>query len=92
MIASSFITNNTPTDNLGISKEKKGESRPFLCAVEMQNGHLIFRRWLSIGRLYKDQDLTKLVDLILIAYTKQPVDFVMHHFDVIQVKNITLLP
>jgi hypothetical protein len=51
-----------------------------------------FRRWLSIGRLYKDQDLTKLVDLILIAYTKQPVDFVMHHFDVIQVKNITLLP
>ena len=42
-------------------------------------------RWLSIGRLYKDQDLAKLVDLILIAYTKQPVDFVMHHFDVLQV-------
>ena len=45
----------------------------------------IFYRWLSIGRLYKDHDLAKLVDLILIAYTKQPVDFVMHHFDVLQV-------
>jgi len=40
---------------------------------------------MSIGRLYKDHDLGKLVDLILIAYTKQPVDFIMHHFDVLQV-------
>ena len=45
------------------------------------------RRWLSIGRLYKDKDLAKLVDLILIAYTKQPVDFVLHYFDVIQVRT-----
>ena len=48
---------------------------------------LIFSDWLSIGRLYRSQDLKKLVDMILIAYEKQPVDFIMHHFDVIQMAD-----
>lgn len=48
---------------------------------------LIFSNWLSIGRLYRTVDLVKLVDLILIAYRKQPVDFIMHHFDAIQMAD-----
>jgi len=48
---------------------------------------LIFSNWLSIGRLYRTRELKKLVDLILISYEKQPVDFIMHHFDVIQMAD-----
>ena len=48
---------------------------------------LIFSDYLSIGRLYRTVDLIKLVDLILIAYNKKPVDYIMHYFDVIQMDD-----
>ena len=48
---------------------------------------LIFSDWLSIGRLYRTHDLKKLVDMILISYEKQPVDFIMHHFELIQMAD-----
>lgn len=56
------------------------ESAPFWNSV-------LLSRWLSIGRLYRTSSLHKLVDLILIAYDKQPVDFIMHHFDAIQMAD-----
>ncbi len=43
--------------------------------------------YLSIGRLYRCNDLRRLVDLILIAYTRMPVDFIMHHFDVLSMAD-----
>ena len=48
---------------------------------------LLFSDWLSIGRLYRTHDLRKLVDMILISYEKQPVDFIMHHFELIQMAD-----
>ena len=48
---------------------------------------LLFSDWLSIGRLYRTHDLKKLVEMILISYEKQPVDFIMHHFEVIQMAD-----
>ena len=48
---------------------------------------LIFSDWLSIGRLYRTKYLKNLVDMILISYEKQPVDFIMHHFEVIQMAD-----
>ena len=38
---------------------------------------LQFSNYLSIGRLYRCRDLSHLVDLILISYTRQPVDFIV---------------
>ena len=64
-----------------------------LTYVEDQNvrnpfwNSLIFSDWLSIGRLYRTHDLKKLVDMILISYEKQPVDFIMHHFELIQMAD-----
>ena len=49
---------------------------------------LIFSKFLSIGRLWRTSDLPKLVDLVLIAYDKQPVDYIMAHFDMLQVTRI----
>ena len=46
---------------------------------------LLFSKFLSIGRLWRTSDLPKLVDLVLIAYDKQPVDYIMCHFDMLQV-------
>lgn len=46
-----------------------------------------FSKFLSIGRLYRSRDLGKLVDLVLISYTRQPVDYIMHHFDVLQLAD-----
>ena len=37
---------------------------------------LQFSNYLSIGRLYRSTDLGRLVDLILISYTRMPVDFI----------------
>ncbi|XP_059092238.1 alpha-1,3-mannosyl-glycoprotein 4-beta-N-acetylglucosaminyltransferase C-like [Tigriopus californicus] len=42
---------------------------------------------LSIGRLYHHYTLPKLVEFILTSYTVQPVDFLMHYFDMIQLAN-----
>ena len=61
--------------------------------VEQQNrdnpewSSLMFSKWLSIGRLFRAKDLTKLVDLILIAYNKQPVDYIMSHYDMIRMAD-----
>ncbi|XP_040563402.1 alpha-1,6-mannosyl-glycoprotein 4-beta-N-acetylglucosaminyltransferase [Lepeophtheirus salmonis] len=41
----------------------------------------------SIGRLYKTSDLHKLVDFILIFYTKMPVDWLMAEYDRLQVPD-----
>ena len=38
---------------------------------------LQFSNYLSIGRFYRCRDLSRLVDLILISYTRQPVDFIV---------------
>ena len=38
---------------------------------------LQFSNFLSIGRFYRCSDLSRLVDLILISYTRQPVDFIV---------------
>jgi hypothetical protein len=46
-----------------------------------------FSNYLSIGRFYRSPDLARLVELILISYTRQPVDFVMHHYDVLQMAD-----
>ena len=40
-----------------------------------------------IGRFYRCSDLHRLVELILLSYTRQPVDFIMHHFDVLQMAD-----
>ena len=60
--------------------EEQNEKHPYW-------NSLIFSNWLSIGRLYHTRKLKKLVDLILIAYDKQPVDFIMHHFEVLQMAD-----
>lgn len=60
--------------------EDENEKHPFW-------NSLIFSEWLSIGRLYRTHDLKKLVDMILISYEKQPVDFIMHHFELIQMAD-----
>ncbi len=46
-----------------------------------------FSNYLSIGRLYRSTDLPRLVQLILISFTRQPVDFIMHHFDVLEMAD-----
>ena len=48
---------------------------------------LQFSNYLSIGRFYRCADLTRLVDLILISYSRMPVDFIMHHFDVLEMTD-----
>ena len=48
---------------------------------------LQFSNYLSIGRFYRCRDLTRLVDLILISYSRMPVDFIMHHFDVLEMTD-----
>jgi len=48
---------------------------------------LQFSNYLSIGRFYRCSDLHRLVELILLSYTRQPVDFIMHHFDVLQMAD-----
>jgi len=48
---------------------------------------LLFSAWLSIGRLFRVGDLAKVVDLICIAYNKQPVDYILSHFDMIQMAD-----
>ena len=48
---------------------------------------LQFSNYLSIGRFYRCNDLNRLVELILLSYTRQPVDFIMHHFDVLQMAD-----
>ena len=40
-----------------------------------------------LGRFYRAKDLPRLVDLILISYKKMPVDFIMHHFDVLELAD-----
>ena len=46
---------------------------------------LQFSNYLSIGRLYRSTDLGRLVDLILISYTRMPVDFISRKFDLLLV-------
>lgn len=48
---------------------------------------LQFSNYLSIGRFYRCSDLNRLVELILLSFTRQPVDFIMHHFDVLQMAD-----
>ena len=48
---------------------------------------LQFSNYLSIGRFYRCRDLSRLVDLILISYLRMPVDFIMHHFDVLEMTD-----
>lgn len=48
---------------------------------------LQFSNYLSIGRWYRCRDLARLVDLILISYSRMPVDFIMHHFDVMEMTD-----
>ena len=48
---------------------------------------LQFSNYLSIGRFYRCRDLPRLVDLILISYSRMPVDFIMHHFDVLEMTD-----
>ena len=43
---------------------------------------LSFSQHLSIGRLYRTQDLNKLVDLILIAYNRQVRPAMTHSFSI----------
>ena len=49
--------------------------------------YLILLHLYLIGRFYRCSDLHRLVELILLSYTRQPVDFIMHHFDVLQMAD-----
>ncbi len=48
---------------------------------------LSLSRHLSIGRLYRTQTLPRLVPFILTSYLSQPVDFLMHYFDALQLAD-----
>ena len=45
----------------------------------MEWSSLQFSNYLSIGRWYRCSDLSHLVDLILLSYTRQPVDFIVSY-------------
>ena len=43
--------------------------------------------FMSIGRLYRTSELNKIVEFILISYTRMPVDWLMTEYDRIQLAN-----
>ena len=54
---------------------------------------LQFSNYLSIGRFYRCSDIPHLVDLILISYTRQPVDFIVMINLLVQVlRGVSLEP
>ena len=53
------------------------EAFAFMDSMQEEWSSLQFSNYLSIGRLYRCRDLSLLVDLILISYTRQPVDFIV---------------